>query len=526
MFWITGKPGSGKSTLMKHIVRHPTTTQLLKKWSGGHEVVVSHHFFWNAGTPMQQSRLGFLRTLVYHILYHSPEFAFDHIPPRFHQGGGIGIIPWTLPELRKTLEGFGKQPSVRKHLCIFIDGLDEYKDDHNDLIDLIHGLSQWPTIKICVSSRPWNVFSCAYDKQCDGQFAVQDLTAKDIWNYTNDSMCSNPFFGRLRTADEGRCDALIQSVCEKAQGVFLWVRLVVRSLLRGLSNDDDLDVLKSRLDEYPETLNGYFRRMFSRIEKLYHKQSSRILLVALRAGKPLPLSAPRCLDLELSSHRYALDLPIRDHLPPNVPSLVRWDSGAMEASNRYIDARCAELLERSGNDSISFLHRTARDFLEQPAMLELLAEQAGADFDIHTSIARLTLARIKQHYGDGDSLGSLIREFLALEQKFDARHIELYREMLDDLDANGPAIFHVHDNPVSFFNTSMVSVEYISSSKGAYSESLHAFEISATLIRLRDHRQKSTCLDNGSKGDEESDAQLLFGPAVFGSREDTEFAEP
>jgi len=46
VFWIAGKPGSGKSTLMKYIVDHDKLVGLLSKWVAPRDVSVVSHFFW------------------------------------------------------------------------------------------------------------------------------------------------------------------------------------------------------------------------------------------------------------------------------------------------------------------------------------------------------------------------------------------------------------------------------------------------------------------------------------------------
>ena len=53
IFWISGRPGSGKSTLMKYIYRDSRTTGLLTEWAGKSELVRACFYFWAAGTPMQ-----------------------------------------------------------------------------------------------------------------------------------------------------------------------------------------------------------------------------------------------------------------------------------------------------------------------------------------------------------------------------------------------------------------------------------------------------------------------------------------
>ncbi|KAF2453283.1 hypothetical protein BDY21DRAFT_263984, partial [Lineolata rhizophorae] len=45
--------------------------------------------------------------------------------------------------------------------AIFIDGLDKFDGDHSDVINLVLWLRTQPNVKICLASRPWNVFSDA-----------------------------------------------------------------------------------------------------------------------------------------------------------------------------------------------------------------------------------------------------------------------------------------------------------------------------------------------------------------------------
>ena len=52
VFWITGKPGSGKSTLMKSIWSSSQTTEYLAVWNGGHAPVLGHFFFWVGHIPI------------------------------------------------------------------------------------------------------------------------------------------------------------------------------------------------------------------------------------------------------------------------------------------------------------------------------------------------------------------------------------------------------------------------------------------------------------------------------------------
>ncbi|KAF7190662.1 Vegetative incompatibility protein HET-E-1 [Pseudocercospora fuligena] len=510
MFWVTGKPGSGKSTLMKFIARHEHTSDLLSQWAHGKKVVIAHHYFWNAGTSMQKSRVGLLRTLLYWIVYHSPEVALEDIPRRFHDGHSIGSLPWTLPELCKALAACGKQGTLDCRFCFFIDGLDEYRDDHLDLVEFISSLSKSPNIKICVSSRPWNVFTCAYKDLAQGQLTVQDLTKGDISKLVRDRMADDQHFQDLQIMDEEGCANLIRDIGIKSQGVFLWVVLVVRSLLRGLSNEDDLATLRIRLDEYPDTLDDYFQRMFERIEKIYQTHSARIMLTALNAEKPLALTTPKYLAQEISAPDYALQLPVRNYGQQVL------GSDQIAASQRYLDARCADLLEINACN-ICFLHRTARDFLSQRHMKERLNEQAGFDFDVHLSHARLLLAETKSLAGDGAELGVLICELLGCEPSISKRNLSTFRALLDNLDEHGVDIFDTQCSPVAFMDDTENGRLLIDEARGSYEDSVHAFQIAAALVRLRGSDEKLDDADaqtGAEVQDEASDAKLLFGVAA------------
>jgi hypothetical protein len=63
-YWISGKPGSGKSTLMKFISRHPTTKHLLQKWAGGNDFVIAGFFFHHLGSDLEKSEVGAFRGLL------------------------------------------------------------------------------------------------------------------------------------------------------------------------------------------------------------------------------------------------------------------------------------------------------------------------------------------------------------------------------------------------------------------------------------------------------------------------------
>jgi hypothetical protein len=61
IYWITGKAGSGKSTLMRFVHDHQSTRDALQAWAAEGELAIGSFFFWNSGAEIQMSYEGLLR---------------------------------------------------------------------------------------------------------------------------------------------------------------------------------------------------------------------------------------------------------------------------------------------------------------------------------------------------------------------------------------------------------------------------------------------------------------------------------
>ena len=83
VFWVTGKAGSGKSTLMKYICAHDETKDVLATWAGARRSVVAKFFFWHAGANPHKSLSGLLRSILYRILVDDPALTKDIFPARY-----------------------------------------------------------------------------------------------------------------------------------------------------------------------------------------------------------------------------------------------------------------------------------------------------------------------------------------------------------------------------------------------------------------------------------------------------------
>jgi hypothetical protein len=99
---------------------------------------------------------------------------------------------------------------------------------------------------------------------------------------------------------DSQTESLAFEIRRRAAGVFLWVHLVVWELLRGLSEEDEIDMLQTRLDMLPKSLEEFFAHIVKSMEQVCRKYTARSLMLAHRAREPLPVMAYAFLYLETS----------------------------------------------------------------------------------------------------------------------------------------------------------------------------------------------------------------------------------
>lgn len=131
IYWINGKAGSGKSTLMKYIYQHKDTMQHLRSWAGDAELQVARFYFWNGGSQDQRSHTGLLRSLLYEILNSRRHLIRDLFPDEWKETQLLAdhvktftdrpSWSWSLKRLEKTLAELEVASTDHFKLYLFID---------------------------------------------------------------------------------------------------------------------------------------------------------------------------------------------------------------------------------------------------------------------------------------------------------------------------------------------------------------------------------------------------------------------
>ncbi|GAB7324278.1 hypothetical protein MBLNU13_g08249t1 [Cladosporium sp. NU13] len=281
VFWINGKAGSGKSSLMAFIESHERTHDLLKIWAGGRRLHVLSFFFWRAGSEIQKSIPGVLQSLLYQLVRAKPEIISSLNSNEITSPGRT----WTHARLHRAIET--ALPHFREErIFVLIDGLDEFEGSYTALTTLILGLQNGSHSKFCLSSRP----ETALTRQL-GSFPslrLQDLNYDDIERFVNGQLKSyENVYG-----DPHQFHEMTYDVSNRAEGIFLWAALVCKSLVSGFESMDDADMLRERLDTIPSGLEALFALMFSNIDREHREYLSKcfFLLKWSRENDPRAVS--------------------------------------------------------------------------------------------------------------------------------------------------------------------------------------------------------------------------------------------
>ncbi|KAK5052771.1 hypothetical protein LTR84_002637 [Exophiala bonariae] len=382
VYWISGKAGSGKSTLMKAIWNNQRTHTLLKEWAGHLPLHAPNFFFWHLGTDEQKSQYGLCRALLYQILQVNRPLIKKILPDMWSRMYGSEAAKYDIPSPSRMPKVFDLlwEHSVEfgnSKYCFFIDGLDEYSGHYQGAVQFIDKLSKLSNVKILVSSRPEPGFVDAFSSK--PMLKLEDLTRTDIKNYVEHKIEDHPHMAHLLAQDPVEAREIITELVDKASGVFLWVVLACRSVLDGFIAFDRVSEIRTRVEELPPELAELFRHMLGKIEPRYRTYAAKIFKLChinslTQADYAIPALGVSLLD------QYDLDIL---SIPQFSPSRRNTSTNPNQELEGRLRSRCWGLVEvrlpyvqyddeeTPPIASVQFMHKTVLEFLNIPEAWEL-----------------------------------------------------------------------------------------------------------------------------------------------------------
>ena len=272
VLWIKGKPGSGKSTLMKHI--HGSCNRYFPGY------LIAAYFFHGRGSELQKNRLGMLRSLLHQLLGHREELLQKFIKAFPLRGQSMKNRKWVAEELENFLLHCARQGWL-KDSVLLVDALDECGESTaRGLASFcgnlsLNSIAHSGRLFICLSIRHFPNVSMNRCIQLDIDRKIEHDS--DIGRYVFSTIL-------LKNAD------LIDQITQKARHVFLWAVLVVQILNQLYDQGDGLQSMLGRLKEVPDNLHDIFRSLIQ-LDGGLSKKGILLFQLVLFAERPLSLRA-------------------------------------------------------------------------------------------------------------------------------------------------------------------------------------------------------------------------------------------
>ncbi|KAK1977787.1 hypothetical protein LZ30DRAFT_730850, partial [Colletotrichum cereale] len=349
LVWIKGKPGSGKSTLMKYALKNVPPLYKMKP-------LVLSFFFHGRGHELQRSLPGLFRSLLHQLLDKVPGALSDLIDTFDHRQKTVGEAgekwQWHVPMLQTFFQSSLSNILKHRAILVFIDALDECGEEPAvQLVEFLKqtlpGLSSSDSqLGICFSCRHYPIIELD-----DGlTITIDQENGRDIDTYVRARLSSDQ-------------DSGIQSLLsQRAQGVFVWAHLVIDRVLKMKRNGESPGRIKREIERVPPKLDDLYYDLLQDLED----QPGTLRLVQWICFSIRPLTTD--------------ELPWAVAIDPDNPNQTLTDCeqsddfiAEEDIDKRVIFLSCglAEVLPSRKNRVIQFIHQSVKDYFSERGLLIL-----------------------------------------------------------------------------------------------------------------------------------------------------------
>lgn len=378
LFWIRGKPGSGKSTLMRYLHDNKDLRDSLMHRNLTRKQISLWFFFNDRGTYLEKSLDGLLRSILFQLREQESEL-FDAIFEARDFPSNQSATSWDIERLTFMFRALMLQQIKDIDLILFLDALDEYHGFPETIAKWIADLAfalpspqARSTIKMCVSCRPWEIFIKTFSS-CPG-FILHEYTTEDIEQYT---------ISRLSRINDTLSDLNKQTITglisKRAEGVFLWVKLAVDELLM-TSDRLSLNELEQSIAKMPDELESFYTRTIQRLPQHNRSRAYMLLEIMYRIPK---------LDLSISIGPAEIYNVLACARGNTYQDCRDFSARSEQEFKHATDDKIQELLELSGGlleiqiscgeneptKRLQFIHKTARDFVGTSGFAQTILQE-------------------------------------------------------------------------------------------------------------------------------------------------------
>lgn len=323
--WLTGIPGAGKSFLCSLVVQN----------SDIHPDRSTVYYFCGERASGKDASTALLRTLAVQLLRQNLELA-----PLIHQAFVQKGQGRSAPIIKKVLKEI---VSSVKALRMVLDGIDEWDQmAQRDTLKAISELQKHGgnNCKLLVSSRKEPSIGKSLPQKAHMHIDAQSVEGLNryIGSITQEL---RDRFSDFEPSIWGRVS---QNLQDKAQGMFLWVRLV-KTMLEDCSSQGEFE---AAIEQLPDGLDEAYGRILSRLIRLGSLSRERALKILFWV-----CIAYRSVSIHEVVDGIALKPGQIDLCPKNIS----------QNPDRDILELCAPLLEKTQKGTLDLVHFSAKEYL-------------------------------------------------------------------------------------------------------------------------------------------------------------------
>lgn len=397
LLWITAKAGYGKTTLAAHVFESVSLKQREggpASFSGDTKPVVLTFFFQRNYHEAGQTSLVALKTLTGQLARQRRR-TLPVLLQRYKRLSAEGGFTWSWANMSSVFGDMLECLSPQERIYIFLDAIDECETNSvASITEWINGIVQTPDlsaqarldVKVLATSRPGGML--LHTLKDVPTLAIQESdTAFDIKTFIHAQVEQFSHHRQLRPEVSRRIAKFLK---DNAQGMFLWVMLVMKELEKRDVRLTDA-VIAERLSTIPLTLVETYTTIIQAPPRTRQEDMWRVIRWLLYACRPFTLS----------------ELEIGLCLEDNTPS---WHGFAGD-----LEFLCGSLIRVDGpGTKIGFIHQTARSFLESYVQNSSVQEVAGLHMDARSSHETMALTCIRC-LSSSDKMEALNQELVTME---------------------------------------------------------------------------------------------------------------
>lgn len=281
--WISGSPGCGKSVMASFIIKERQNWIPAKEGANGSTKVIVAGSFCDK-QPNRQTPIWILRTLLFEIFKQNRDLI-DNKDPDFWQNcdDPNPILNTDAFESMESLAKLLGRIATNAELYLVVDGQYQQSQDALDLCNLINQVASYGEENAfprwILSTRP-----NSFDRLMPNAQVI-DLFEKNRDDIRIVAQSRMKHFQQLNPAlAESFFNDVVEMLTQRAEGMFLWLSLALKSL--GDGTIWDISIVKEKLQSIPYDVQAIYGNTF---ENIGEKMQTLLRWVYV-AGRPLKIN--------------------------------------------------------------------------------------------------------------------------------------------------------------------------------------------------------------------------------------------